>query len=290
MGNDIRNRFKQSGAGKSGYSKPLKNSRKHNPRSSSTKSNSTSSDIFSIWEDQRRMGLEEKKMAQELAETKKKAKALKKTLRKHQFGETKILLKGKPKKIAKKSRNYFSKSKLSIGNHKKQVAFVVVLLVVLLAVAFGFSVIGNNNATETLGESTSSQDNSGGIFTSDPSFKVLAPVGKPLEQLRAVERKSPDGDTIYTFSDTLENNTIEVTQQTLPEDLKKDQENKLFEIAQSFNMTNVIQVNESKIYHGLNDELKSQSLVLIKNGNLVFITSPQKISDDQWANYFLSLQ
>ena len=49
----------------------------------------SSGSIFGIWEEQRRMQSEEDKMTRELTETKRKAKELSRTLRKHRYGEIK---------------------------------------------------------------------------------------------------------------------------------------------------------------------------------------------------------
>ncbi len=278
MSDDIRNRFNPPKTrNKSG--KPSKASRPSGQLSKASKK--PNSDLFSIWDDQRRMDAEEKKMARELAETKKKAKELQKTLRKHKFGESKIALKDNSKATIKMTKDYVNRVKTWIGSRKKKVLGATTLIVgvfVLLAVF-----IDKPNKTDTLGDSmqVSSQE----LPREKPEFQLLYPAGSKEDEFEVV-RISPDGSApSYTYVDRLAGDTtvFQVTQQLIPRnfDLEKT--------ARDFQATNVIQIDETKVYHGYSERGSTQSLMFQKNGNLISIRSPQKLTDDQWAGYIISL-
>jgi hypothetical protein len=75
-----------------------------------------------------------------------------------------------------------------------------------------------------------------------------------------------------------------VTQQEVPKkfDLEKT--------ATEFQATDIIQIDDNKIYHGYSEKGGIQSLIFIKNDKLITIRSPEKFTDDQWAGYVISLQ
>lgn len=272
MSEDLRQRFKSSK--KSGKSTPL-----------------DSGSIFGIWAEQNRMQAEEEKMARELAETKKKAKELSKTLRKHRYGEVKeeslqkikhyksSVIKHAAKTSKAIKKRALLKKKLSIG-----ITFFAVGIIGYLAFAQF-----NPNTSATLGES---KDNPNPLVNPDllpvekPKFSILVPAGATQEDLDIKRTNPPESATSYTFIDSLEGSEVlfQVTQQEVPANFN------LQKTATDFQATNIIQIDDNKIYHGFSDKAKIQSLIFVKNRKLVLISSPQKLSDDQWVGYITGLR
>ncbi len=56
---------------------------------------------------------------------------------------------------------------------------------------------------------------------------------------------------IVTFADKLEDIEIEVTQQKLPDNFKSAPAAELQKIATNFQATNVIQIDDAVVYHGI---------------------------------------
>jgi hypothetical protein len=281
MSDDIRNRFKPSKSTE-GQKKSAKISWKSDNLTKNNKPfESSKPDLFSIWDDQKRMDAEEKKMAQELAETKRKAKELQKTLRKHQFGEAKIKLGSKSKVVANKSKSHFTKTKSWILSNKKKssaLAFLILVPVML------FTLSSNNNQTDTLGDSVnvSSQE----LPKEKPNFDLLYPNGASDGSYEVV-RNSPEGSDpsyVYVDSFSVADEKFQISQQEVPDnfDLEK--------VANDFQATNIIQIDDSKVYHGYSEKAAVQSLIFVKDGKLVLISSPKKFPDDQWANYIISMK
>jgi hypothetical protein len=289
MSDDIRNRFRPSKATE-GQKKSARISWKSDnlPKTNKTTTDKkpqevSKPDLFSIWDDQRKMDAEEKKMAQELAETKRKARELQKTLRKHQFGEAKIKLGTKSKVVATKSKSHFTKTKSWIVSNKKKTSILALFLLVPIVMFTVFS--GNNETpTDTLGESVniSSQD----LPREKPDFELLYPAGSDEGTLEVV-RNSPQGSDpsyVYVDSFTDADEKFQVSQQREPDNFDLEKTSK------DFQATNIIQIDDSKVYHGYSEKAGIQSLMFVKDGKLVLISSPKKFPDDQWANYIISMK
>ena len=250
---------------------------------------SKSDSIFGIWNDQRRMQAEEDKIALELAETKKKARELSRTLRKHRYGEVKqeslsklnsalSLLRLKSHKVIKATRSWMS-------SHKMLATGLASVAVVLFVGSISYSLV-KPDPKATLGDSTSSLSIVDELPREKPKFPILYPSTKSPDDFDVV-RISPDGaDVSYTYLDQITSDGVvfKITQQEVPEgfDLEKT--------ATDFQATNIIQIDEGKVYHGYSEKGGVQSLIFTKNDKLITIRSPQKLTDDQWAGYIISLQ
>lgn len=148
----------------------------------------------------------------------------------------------------------------------------------------------NSGVTEVAGvvNQTPSATNQSEVPTkAKPSFEVLTPGNTDME---GIERKTPSGEAVYTYSDTQYGARLEVTEQQLPESFRTNSDDKLASIAKNYRMTNVITVDKTKIYYTLSDKSTVQTLVFVKSDRLIFIESSTKLTDDQWAGYYLSLK
>lgn len=123
-----------------------------------------------------------------------------------------------------------------------------------------------------------------------PSFQMLKPLGRKNDNLEIV-RVSPEGnDPVYAFTDRLDTAQINVSEQLVPKTFDYNRDVELERVAKDFQATNVIQIDSTKVYHGLNEKTKAQSLVFIKSDLLIFIKSNEKLTDEQWTGYILTLQ
>ena len=132
--------------------------------------------------------------------------------------------------------------------------------------------------------------NSGKLTKETPSFAILKPEGRKFDSLDTVKVSPTGNDPVYAFTDTLDGIEIQVSQQEVPKSFDFNQEVELERVAKDFQATNVIQIDDNKVFHGLSDKTKQQSLIFIKDDLLVFIKSPQKLSDEVWAGYIMGLK
>lgn len=244
-------------------------------------------DIGDVWEELHKINKqEEKAFNQKIEKVKTKFKKLKlKTPSKSKTKSTKKIPKT-PKK---------STVKIKSNLRKKPVRFALGFSVILLCFIIARSVISKDK-TDQLGAKTGSntQMSSGNVDADIPQvdsteFPLVWPSGKSEKDYKIV-RVSPFGnDTVYAYIDSLNNQEIKISQQKLPERFNTDRDVKLKELADSFQATNVIQIDEQKIYHGYSENINTQSLIFIKNDLLIFIASPQQTSDEIWAGYINGL-
>jgi len=140
-------------------------------------------------------------------------------------------------------------------------------------------------------KSESGQQNSIGELPKEtPRFTILTPSGKTYADFDIV-RVSPEGnDPVYTFIDMVETSEVSVSQQEVPKSFEYNKSVELERVAKEFQAIDVIQIDSMKVFHGVSDKNKQQSLIFIKGDLLVFIKSPQKLSDEAWAGYILNLK
>lgn len=246
-------------------------------------------EIFSIWDTQKKMRQEDLKLTKELEEAKKKAKSLKKQLRKHQLGESKNEFQEKVSVLTKKIKQFVSNQDYKTLFTRYRLRFIFSLIGAFFILVVLVSVFnGGSDKQATLGDSSSNTSVKEQDLPRElPSdFELLFPQGRSEADYDVV-RISPDNvDPSYTYIDRMnEDSTVfRVTQQKVPNDFE------LEDVATNFQATNVIQIDQNKIYHGFNDEAGVQSVIFIKSGNLFTISSSMKYTDDNWVGYYLSLR
>lgn len=237
-------------------------------------------DLFSIWDQQKKMKLEDKKISEDLKAAKLKAKELRKTLLKHQLGSASIIKNHIPK-IRETLLGF-----IDIVKRYGPYSYIAIITVSIGLFAFfiGFS----KDKKALLGDSTG---NNSAVLEDLPretprGFDLLFPRGLNEDSFEIV-RISPDGNSpSYTYVDTVPDSTtkVSVTQQEIPKDFN------LQETATNFQATNIIKVDNVEIYHGYTEKTNVQSLILTKNNLLIFIRSSQKMPDEIWAGYVASLR
>ncbi|MDO8336093.1 MAG: hypothetical protein Q7T74_04940 [Candidatus Saccharibacteria bacterium] len=236
-------------------------------RDRSKLSSSNSKDINKIWFEQKHIGREEHKKFQKKTQ---KLRQIKSKINQIDF------------------KRHTNKKNIKIG--------LSVLAVTLMMLVIKGNIKENQNTTDTLGISSQGNTASTANASKDlevvdkAEFEVLLPEGKSVDQLKLVKVSPPNNEPVYTYLDSIDDADLKISQQKLPESFNKERDVKLKELTDSFQATNVIQIDEQKVYHGYSEKTKTQSLIFIKNNLLITIASSQQLTDDVWVGYILGLQ
>lgn len=127
------------------------------------------------------------------------------------------------------------------------------------------------------------------ITNQTPEYKTVLPEGKNIGKLGGWKRISPpENDPVFAYSDHLDNVPISVSQQPLPETFKNDAANKVAEVAQKFNATDKLDIEDTTAYIGTSSK-GPQSVIFTKNNLLIMIKSEKKINGASWISYIKQL-
>lgn len=129
------------------------------------------------------------------------------------------------------------------------------------------------------------------VVTQTPNFTVKIPKGKTIEQLGGWQKLTPPkgGEPAWIFIDTLSGVTINVSQQQLPGTIKADTENRMADLARSYNANTTLKVGDTTVYIGTSAK-GPQSLIFTKDDVLFLIKSWATIENDAWIRYVSSLE
>lgn len=121
-------------------------------------------------------------------------------------------------------------------------------------------------------------------LASSPSFQAILPSNTSINALGGWTRVSPpDQPQVFSYSDSIDDVTIRVSEQVLPTS------STVADIAKGYNATDKITAGKQTVYIG-NNFKGYQSVIFSKSGLLILIGSTAKISNDSWSNYIESLQ
>ena len=123
-----------------------------------------------------------------------------------------------------------------------------------------------------------------------PTFSMLLPKGKSEDEFKFAKISPDENAPTYAFNDLIDGKQVTISEQEVPKQFDYNRAVELERVAKDFQATNVIQIDENKVYHGYSEKLNVQSLILIKKDRLIFIKSPEKLPDDVWTDYILNLQ
>lgn len=180
-------------------------------------------------------------------------------------------------------------------NNKKGVYSVLLVALLMSTVAGVYHVFfveedGDSDVVAPQSLGVNEQGNpqtEGGLPVVTPSFSMLLPAGTSIESLQIV-LVSPDGNApAYTFVDEVASVPVQVTQQETSAILSY---RGVDVIAEDFQATNVLQVDDVTAYYGVNVESGTQSIIAEKEGVLLLITASRQIPDEALAGYITSLQ
>jgi hypothetical protein len=264
------------------------------------------SDISKIWKEQELSEARRQALEDEYRKTKLKLKQTKKELRseyldpdliKGKIGSVTSVIQTKAKTFQARAKPLQTKTKPAgkrlINYSKAAPVWAKVCIVLVLVVGAGLIIKSSSQTTGILGvssgENSSATDGNTALTElprEKPTFDILYRQGIDPD-LYDVARVNPAGSAeAYTYLDRVseEGTVFRVTQQKVPDNFS------LATVAEDFQATNVIQVDENIIYHGYSEKGRTQSILFVKDSLLVLVRSPDKLADDAWASYFLSLE
>lgn len=165
----------------------------------------------------------------------------------------------------------------------KRTLVIAALLVIAGVVVAGVGVsnlIRDNNAqvNQTAKDGTS------------PEFRALLPASTAIDDLGGWNKQTPpNGEAYYVFLDHIDATAIRVSQQELPENLQKNTDSTIAELAKGYNANRTLDAGGTKVFIGVNTK-GQQSVIFARNSLLVLIVSEQTIPDDSWINYLTQLR
>lgn len=122
-----------------------------------------------------------------------------------------------------------------------------------------------------------------------PDYQTILPGKKPIDNLGGWKRISPPGnDPVFAYADTIDDISISVSQQPLPQSFKDDATNQVAELAKRFNATDKIDTGSIAVYVGTSSK-GPQSVIFTKDNLLILIKSQKKVNNTSWAKYAESL-
>lgn len=122
-----------------------------------------------------------------------------------------------------------------------------------------------------------------------PDYLTVLPKDKSISNLGGWKRVSPsESNPVFAYADKVDDVTISVSQQPLPEAFKTDISGNIADLAKQFSATEKIDANGTDVYIGTSAK-GPQSVIFSKNGLLVLIKSQQKAESKSWKAYVESL-
>ncbi len=123
-----------------------------------------------------------------------------------------------------------------------------------------------------------------------PDYHTVLPESKSIEDLGGWARISPlDKDPVFAYVDKVDGVQLNVSQQPLPESLKKDTPSELAKLAEQFNAKEKLTAGDRTVYVGTSIK-GPQSAVFVKDDVLILIRSAAKLTNEQWGTYVQSLR
>jgi hypothetical protein len=244
-------------------------------------------DILDVWKSHKKITAAQR-VSYRAKTAKKKLNTIFKVVKNKSFSSYFIFLKS----------NKFKSAKVYVFKHK-----IYALAIVVISATLMLFIGSDSPKKSTLGSSTSNtnslaasdsqqnQENPDNAVPDDNlDFDELTPNGVKLTELASYKvRKTPADDVILSFQDQRDSLVIEVTEQKIPDSFRGKVAEQTEKIAKDLQATDIIQIDDIRIYHGVSEKTGVQSLVTTKKDLLIFMRSDVKQSDEFWAAYYLSL-
>ncbi len=196
--------------------------------------------------------------------------------------------------VAKRSFNKEFVKSMKFNSKKERTRSFKILGGALVAAAAMILVVsaffGGNN--KTLTEVAQVQGVKGeSVITEDaPEFELVYPEGKSREDFDSIAVVSPPGSPLaYAYLDKIDEISVQVSQQEVPDNLKNDQDQQLKSLAENFLANTPINGNDYIAYVGLNRPGGPQSIVLIKSDRLIFMKTDSEIEHELLGIYMDNL-
>jgi len=165
----------------------------------------------------------------------------------------------------------------------------IVILALCIFAAWYF--LSRHQSTSSSGVSSSSTDSSNApvLEKGTPDYDTVVPKGRTAASVSWTRVSPPDHNAVYTYVDTVDKATLNVSEQPVPDNFKKDQTSSIEQLASSYNATQKLTVGTVTVYIGTSSK-GPQSTIFIKNNVLVLIKTDIALTADQWIAYISNLQ
>jgi len=186
-------------------------------------------------------------------------------------------------KIPKIKINYkFKKIKFP----KKKSIYVIIIVVVLAT--FSMIYLISYMQADSKKKNSEIKDKISKLETSNPSFSSITRDGLPATWKIV---SPPGADPVYAYTDKINDVSISVSQQPIPDSFKPNIEENVEGLAQNFDADIKYKAEGIIIYVGTSaKEYRPQSAILVKNNLLILIKSKSPISEQDWIKYVNSLR
>ena len=169
----------------------------------------------------------------------------------------------------------------SIRLTKKTIIVSGVILIIIVGIIIA-------SISQQVSNNSNNNENSKEVVQ-DLEYQTILPEGKSISDLGGWRRVSPSkADPVYAYTDTIGANSINVSEQPLPDSFIGDTDDQVAELAKKFNATTKIQAGDIKVHLGSSSK-GPQSVIFTKNSLLILIKSQEKIEDAAWIKYIKSL-
>lgn len=126
--------------------------------------------------------------------------------------------------------------------------------------------------------------------TMKPTYQTTLPKGKSIDDLGGWKRVSPAKEApVFAYMDKIDDVTISVSQQPLPESFKSNTDTQVAELAKKFSATNKIEAAGITAYLGTSSK-GPQSVIFTHDNLLILMKSTSRVDDTSWAKYIETLK
>lgn len=236
-------------------------------------------DILDIWAKQDAIRAEDKRVEQKYKATKAKAKALKKKLKENDQDipdDTMAINLSLPPMTKFKRPKFKVRKKGTVG---KKLAIAGSLIGVLAIVGFSAAQVLPSKSKPT------GQVQGATAMAQNPDFEIITSSTTPTQQVKFDGEKK-----VAQFPDKVGDQTVVVSQQQLPDNFKSDPESEVKKLAEGFSATDVLTTGGDQVAYLSTSAKGAQTVLLQKNGLLIFLFSTEPIAKDIWSNYIATLK
>ncbi len=168
----------------------------------------------------------------------------------------------------------------------------MVCLVGIVLIGAGYIIHSKQNANnqapdQSAAPSIKSSSQPPGLIKGTPAYSVLLPANKNITASDGWVR--PGDKSVFVYIDTINNITVSVSEQPLPDDFQTDTSQQMEQLARAEKANEKITVGTTTVYIGKTAK-GPQSIFFTRNNLLILIKSDDLITNDQWAAYINSLQ
>jgi len=166
----------------------------------------------------------------------------------------------------------------------------IIIAACIIAIIASFCIYKTINRSASSKAKTKTTSTTNKLVTGTPKYQTILPAGKTIKSLGGWTRVSPPkADPVYAYVDKIDNVSIDVSEQPLPEDFKTDTDSQIDQLAQSFKASEKITISGITIHIGTSSD-GPQSIIFSKNNLLILIKSATKIDNNSWTQYINSMQ